>query len=117
MSGGFFNYENYRLADIARQIEEVVLHNEENEYYQYNNETLLYMKVTVYMLEQADILCHRIDWLLSGDDGAETFEKLLEKQLSENIVKHKDTIKALFDSRPKTITLQDCLDNVSKKVS
>ena len=83
MSGGFFNYDNYRLADLARTLEEVVNHNDEDEYYGYSPETIRVFKETVYLLQKCDILMHRIDWLLESDDSEEGFHKLLTKQLKE----------------------------------
>jgi hypothetical protein len=116
MSGGAFNYENYKIGDIARQIEEVVLHNQENEYYQYDAKTLQYLKMAVLVLEQADILCHRIDWLLSGDDGEESFKRLVEKQLNENTSKHIELVKELFGAHPEKTTLKDVLEDVTKEM-
>ena len=83
MSGGFFNYDNYRLADLARTLEEVVNHNDEDEYYGYSPETIRVFKETVYLLQKCDILMHRIDWLLSADDSEEGFHKHLAKQLKQ----------------------------------
>lgn len=83
MSGGFFNYENYRLGDLARTLEEVVSHNDDNEHYCYSSKTVNVMQMTVYHLKLCDVLLHRIDYLLSGDDDEASFQKNLLKQLDE----------------------------------
>ena len=41
------------------------------------------MKEGIEILKKAQIYAHRIDWLLSGDDGEESFLKRLEEDLNE----------------------------------
>jgi hypothetical protein len=41
------------------------------------------MKEGIEVLKRAQIYAQRIDWLLSGDDGEESFLKRLEKDLNE----------------------------------
>jgi hypothetical protein len=41
------------------------------------------MKEGIEALKRAQIYAHRIDWLLSGDDGEESFLRRLEEELNE----------------------------------
>ena len=79
MSGGAFNYNDYHIRDIARQIEEIIRDNEERPVY--DAETINHFRETVKLLHRADVMVHRIDWLISGDDGEDTFHKRLREDL------------------------------------
>ena len=37
----------------------------------------------MHILKQAEIYAQRIDWLLSGDDGEESFHERLKEELEE----------------------------------
>lgn len=112
MSGGHFEYAQYKIADIYNSIEEY-LHgreldecdiecyieeyfntDEEAEYLRkhhhtipnqngFSEETLAEFKKAVHILKQAEIYAQRIDWLLSGDDGEESFHERLKKELGK----------------------------------
>jgi hypothetical protein len=79
MSGGAFNHNDYHIRDIARQIEEIIRDNEERPVY--DAETINHFRETVKLLHRADVMVHRIDWLISGDDGEDTFHKRLREDL------------------------------------
>ena len=79
MSGGAFNHNDYHIRDIARQIEEIIRDNEERPVY--DAETIARFRETVKLLHRADVMVHRIDWLISGDDGEDTFHKRLREDL------------------------------------
>jgi hypothetical protein len=81
MSGGAFNYNDYHIRDIARQIEEIIRDNEERPVY--DVETISRFRETVKLLYRADVMVHRIDWLISGDDGEDTFHKRLSEDLEQ----------------------------------
>lgn len=107
MSGGAFNYDQYKIGYMVDQIEEIVVKNgvektpeelkdefwrdpdwyekypEDKFHYQYPDEVIEKMKEGVEILKRAQIYAHRIDWLLSGDDGEESFLKRLEEDLNE----------------------------------
>lgn len=113
MSGGHFEYAQYKIADIYYSIEEYLhgreidesdveeyirgyfLEDNEKEYilqhhrtipneYEFSEETLAEFKKAVHILKQAEIYAQRIDWLLSGDDGEESFHERLKEEL-ENL--------------------------------
>jgi xanthine dehydrogenase molybdopterin-binding subunit B len=84
MSGGRFDYEQYKLQQIADDIEQHIVDNEEvNWDYKYKDETIAEFKRAVEMLRRAYIYVQRIDWLVSADDSESTFHKRLNQQLKE----------------------------------
>jgi hypothetical protein len=93
MSGGFFNNLQYHLDQIAGDIEDEIYYNnsvEVNEHNDrrgngYSEETIQEMKLAVWYLKLAFVYAQRIDWLLSGDDGEETFHERLARDLVKNI--------------------------------
>lgn len=112
MSGGHFENAQYYIADIYNSIEEYLngreiddddiewyikehyLDDKEAEYirehhrtlpnqYEFSEETLAEFKKAVHILKQAEIYAQRIDWLLSGDDGEESFHERLKEELEK----------------------------------
>lgn len=80
MSGGAFNYEDYHINGIATQIEELIRDNEDKS--EYSEATIQRFREAVKLLREAGVYVHRIDWLVSGDDGEESFHKRLERDLA-----------------------------------
>ena len=86
MSGGHFQYKQYELGHMADEIEQIILDNdsdEVNEYgdtkgYGYSPETIEAFEYARIALLQAQIYVQRIDWLVSGDDGEDSFHRRLE---------------------------------------
>jgi hypothetical protein len=86
MSGGHFQYKQYELGQIADEIEQLILDNdskEVNEYgeikgYGYSLETIEKFKIARISLLLAQIYVQRIDWLVSGDDGEDSFHSRLD---------------------------------------
>lgn len=104
MSGGKFSYKQWHIDNIADQIEQEVIlsgkpipkqkwsYYERQEFeethkhpmnYAYPDSILRRMEEAVYALRVAAIYAKRADYLLSGDDGEESFEERLSKELSE----------------------------------
>lgn len=91
MSGGHFNYKQHHLLDIADDIGSAVLNNdstEKNEWgdnigNRYSPETIEEFERAMVVLKMAYVYTQRIDWLLSGDDGEDSFHKRLQAQLKE----------------------------------
>jgi hypothetical protein len=79
MSGGHFNYDQYKIQQIADEVEQLII----NEVCPYSAETIEEFKKGLLALKQAHIYTQRIDWLVSGDDGEESFHKRLKKELDE----------------------------------
>ena len=49
----------------------------------YSEETIKEFRKGVDILKKAQVYAHRIDWLMSGDDGEDSFHKRLEEDLKE----------------------------------
>ena len=80
MSGGAFEYKQFRIIEIVNEIENAIYNNERAEY-PYSEETITMLKYGIKYLSVAHIYAHRIDYLLAGDDGEETFHERLAKDL------------------------------------
>ena len=95
MSGGHFDYHQYRIREIADNIEDIIQKNgkkkeyeieyswENENYYEYPPEVINKMKEGLDILRKAEIYAQRIDWLISGDDGPEIFLKRLQEDLNK----------------------------------
>jgi len=91
MSGGHFSYTQYQLTQIADDIEQLIVDNdneEKNEWgdvtgRHYTAETISAFQTAVEMLRQSYTYVQRVDWLVSGDDGEEDFHTRLRKELRE----------------------------------
>lgn len=90
MSGGHFDYNQYKIRTIIESIEDVMDNSEfniENGYdydeYRYSPETLEEFRKGIDVLKKAAVYAQRIDWLISGDDGEEAFHRRLKEELEE----------------------------------
>ena len=91
MSGGHFNYQQYRLRDIASEIEELIAHNDDDSKDEFGNirgnfygrHTIEKFREAVKLLKIAEVYVQRIDWLVSGDDGEDTFHDRLQEDLEK----------------------------------
>ena len=79
MSGGYFDYVQYRISDIVDEVEKIIRENP----YEYPEEVLAKLRKGVIVLKTAEVYTERIDWLISGDDNEATFLERLEKELKE----------------------------------
>ena len=91
MSGGYFNYSQYYLQQIADEVEQLIISNdsnEKNEYdevkgYHFSPETIEEFKRGLMLLKQAHVYAQRIDWLVSGDDGENNFHSRLKSDMEK----------------------------------
>ena len=83
MSGGYFDYNQYRINDIADQIERVIANNKFN----FPDSVMIQFREALYYLNLASIYTQRIDWLLSGDDSIETFLHRLREEVEKVVNK------------------------------
>ena len=89
MSGGTFDYQQYLMAQIADGIREDILRNDDStvdEYGQvrgnhFSEETLAEFIKGEMLLRKALVYVNRIDYLLAGDDGEESFHRRLKEEL------------------------------------
>ena len=77
MSGGYFDYEQCRMQNMADRLASVIETNDE-----YSKETMAEFRKGLFLLRVSAAYLERIDFLLCGDDGEETFHKRLEEDLS-----------------------------------
>ena len=106
MSGGHWDYVQYRFSDVSEDIERLIKKNgqpktdeelkeenwhgndwyteypEDKYHYEYPLEVIEEFKKGAEIIKLAQIYMHRIDWLLSGDDGEESFLTRLKKELN-----------------------------------
>jgi hypothetical protein len=103
MSGGRFEYNQYKIGYIADEIQaeldnmgKEIPENElmaspdwykqypEDKFYTtYPDEIVKEFKNAIRYLRIAKIYAHRVDWFFSGDDGEEDFTKRLKEDLDE----------------------------------
>ena len=107
MSGGHFNYDQYKIGYIADSIEQEIERNgrektreemkaegwkdpnwyerypEDKFHYEYPPEVIEQFKIAVKKLREAQVYAHRVDWLLSSDDGEESFLRRLKEDLGK----------------------------------
>ena len=91
MSGGHFNYKQHHLLDMADSIGSAIMDNDSAEKDEwgsdigrhYTPETIAEFEVAVKVLKLAYVYTQRIDWLLSCDDGEDSFHRRLQAQLKE----------------------------------
>lgn len=91
MSGGHFAYNQYQMQVIADEIEELIQNNDCNDKNQwgdvignhYSRETIREFDKAVELLKQAYVYVQRIDWLVSGDDGEDSFHRRLKTELEK----------------------------------
>ena len=89
MSGGHFQYKQWEIGHIADEVEQLIIDNDSdelNEYgdikgYHFSNETIDEFKKALKILRQAHIYTQRLDWLVSGDDGEDSFHRRLKDEL------------------------------------
>ena len=83
MSGGYFNYRQYACDDIASEIDEIIASNDSTEQDEwgydigrhYPPDIIAKFKETSATLRKAGKMAHRVDWLVSNDDGEDNFRK------------------------------------------
>ena len=103
MSGGFFDYRQHSIDDIADSIENCLrqqgklkpkdeLYSDDEYYIKYPEDLVHYtypedvqekMREAVTLLRVAAIYADRVDWFLSGDDGEREFLERLDEDLKE----------------------------------
>lgn len=115
MSGGYFDYKQFHINEIAEQLENYIYgrtieddempyikadyekgwyHDEEYDFivknkrtlpneFEFSEDTMNELKKGLNIIKLASIYAHRIDWLLEGDDGEETFKERLKEEINK----------------------------------
>lgn len=85
MSGGQFSYGQYSIGHIASEIEDIINKNVTTEGSDHYPDYIIQeLKIAVELLKKSEIYVQRIDRLVSGDDGDETFIERLADDLNKN---------------------------------
>lgn len=90
MSGGFFNYDQYKISQISEEIRHLIESNDDSSVDNYGDtrgrfydeDVIEAFKQAMHALEIAYAYAQRVDWLVSGDDGPESFHKRLDADLT-----------------------------------
>ena len=107
MSGGAFDYKQWHIEQIADDVEKLIEKNgrektreelkeegwrgddwyekypEDLYHYKYPDEIIEKFKEGMKVLRVAAVYAQRIDWLVSGDDGEESFLERLKEELGQ----------------------------------
>jgi hypothetical protein len=85
MSGGHFDYIQFRFEEIADEIDRLIsTNNKKNDYghsRDFNEKTLNKFREASYTIRRTAEMATRIDWLVSGDDGEESFHERWEEEV------------------------------------
>ena len=84
MSGGYFDYAQFKLEDIADGIRNLIALNNNpqlNPEAKYSDETIAKFLEADKTLRLAAVMAQRIDWLVSGDDGEESFHERWDEDI------------------------------------
>ena len=81
MSGGHFQYRQFQIEEIARGIDEIIESNDDETTNEWGDkkgkgfppEIIDRFKEASHTLRQAAEMAQRIDWLVSGADGEDSF--------------------------------------------
>lgn len=95
MSGGHFDYNQYKIGYIADEVEQLILTNTSKELSDwgdckgrhYSPETIAEFNRALHILKIAQVYAQRIDWLVSGDDSEDSFHTRLAVDLERSGLK------------------------------
>lgn len=80
MSGGHFDYIQYRFTEIAEDMDKII---EQQEDYGLDKEAVAHVQMGIKLLLAAGVYLQRIDWFVSGDDGLDDFKRRLREDLEK----------------------------------
>ena len=91
MSGGHFQYRQYFMEDIAGEIDSLIEENGKTEDDQWGGvsghdfspETIARFQEASRILRVAANMVQRVDWLVSGDDGEDSFHSRWKEEVGE----------------------------------
>lgn len=86
MSGGYFEYDQYKIEEIADKILRLVERNVRttcNVEIKYSDETISKFIDAEKTLRLGATMAQRIDWLESGDDSEESFHERWKEEVEE----------------------------------
>lgn len=91
MSGGHFEYNQWKIREIVEQLEKDIsdIKNQTSDrgegfpWFKVDDEILSEFEKGLNYLKLAYIYAQRIDWLMSGDDGENSFKERLKEELEK----------------------------------
>lgn len=91
MSGGHFDYDQFKIELIADEVDRLIQSNDDNTFNEwgepkgrhFKKEIITQFKIGLEALRQAQVYAHRIDYLVSGDDEEDGFLKRLYEDLAK----------------------------------
>jgi hypothetical protein len=87
MSGGHFDYIEFRIDEVVTEIEKLIIENKKvNEYgfaRNYSEETIENFKEAIKVIILSSKMIRRIDYLVSGDDDEKSFH---ERWIEDDII-------------------------------
>lgn len=100
MSGGHWDYLQYKFTEVIEDLNNIIQENQNeriekvefdlfNEHFYFSPEVIEKFKRGLELITKAQIYMQRIDWLLSGDDGETSFLRRLSQDL-EKIEHHEN---------------------------
>ena len=75
MSGGYFDYDQYRFNDVADQIDKLITHGH------LPKDIIDKFKETSHCCKRCAEMVQRIDWLVECDDGEDSFRERWTKEV------------------------------------
>jgi hypothetical protein len=81
MSGGTFDHQDWVVSQLADQVRDIIESAENKN--QYSEETMAVLLQAKKHLRLAAVYIHRIDWLVAGDDGEDTFHVRLQQDIED----------------------------------
>ncbi len=94
MSGGAFEYKQYKIQDLIEDMENLLVRLDKepidsfecNSLKNYIDDKDSFKKIVqknIDLLKKSYLYTQRIDWFISGDDGEETFYERLEEEIEK----------------------------------
>lgn len=85
MSGGHYDYVQYKIDQVADEVYQDILNNSKKDEWghcnDFSEETLERFRECENCLRIAAAMLQRVDYLISGDDGEETFHERWKKEV------------------------------------
>ena len=75
MSGGYFEYQQYRFNDVANDIDRLIAKND------FDKDIMDKFKETSHWCKRCAEMVQRIDWLVECDDSEESFLRRWDKEV------------------------------------
>jgi hypothetical protein len=90
MSGGYFDYRQYQCEEMADRVERLIASNgkpnEWGDVRNYPEDILARFQMTVDALRRVEAMLTRVDWLVSGDDGEDSFRRRWAEDVGEDAI-------------------------------